>query len=97
MSKKRIQPKDLEFINNLSELHKLREDRGYEPRDDLSLLETAYKTYVDSSTLADPDYAIKNPNKSYYGFTFEGFVNAFDDIGVTKEIDIFKERMKDFT
>ncbi len=96
MSKKRIQPKDLEFINNLSELHKLREDRGYEPKDDLSLLETAYKTYIDSSTLADPDYAIKNPNKSYYGFTFEGFVNAFDDIGVTKEIDIFKERMKDF-
>ena len=81
-----ITKQDLENVNNLSELHALRNKRNRPYMDDIKALNTAYNVYVNDK---------KKPNNNFAGMNYDTFIEKFDDIGATKNIDVFKSRMKD--
>ena len=76
-------------VQNLTDLNKLLQSKGKNYVPDLERLEEAYNVYVKGGTSKVP------PNSNFLGLSYSEFLEVFDDIGVTKDVKVFRERYGD--
>tara|TARA_R110000744_G_scaffold126592_1_gene232991 strand:+ start:1554 stop:5099 length:3546 start_codon:yes stop_codon:yes gene_type:complete len=76
-------------VQNLTDLNKLLQSKGFKHTPDLERLEEAYNVYVKGGKDKVP------PNSDFLGLSYSEFLEVFDDVGITKDVEVFKERHGD--
>mgnify|MGYP003150441707 FL=1 len=79
-------PSRLGEVKNLTDLNLFLESKNQPYMDPFQRLEKAYFLFAKGGSKKVP------PNSDFVGMSFDEFLNKFDDTGVTRDVEIFKEK-----